>query len=202
MANNLTTPEKIRLAALTQFTESGYEGASMSQIAKEVGIKTPSIYAHYKSKEQLFLQLTQQVIDEEWQHYNDLLQQIREEPIERKLYRIFDFFSDFAHLSSGQAFLKRTMVVPPRHLREQLREVFLQYEEQLSVLIMEIIREGKSEGLIIADRDERRIVAELYGFVDGLLVEYQIYDGVLFEQRKQLLWESLWQLWTSDSKGG
>ncbi|MGO4373909.1 SMR family transporter [Paenibacillus sp. MCAF20] len=152
MDDNLTTPEKIKLAALTHFTESGYEGASMSQIAKEVGIKTPSIYAHFKSKEQLFLGLMQQVIDEEWEHYNTLLLQLREEPVERKLYRIFDFFSDFSHLSSGQAFLKRTMVVPPRHLREQLRTVFLQYEDLLSERIVEIIRQGTGEG-IFADRD-------------------------------------------------
>ncbi|WP_337103966.1 TetR/AcrR family transcriptional regulator [Paenibacillus sp. YIM B09110] len=201
MDDNLTTPEKIKLAALTHFTESGYEGASMSQIAKEVGIKTPSIYAHFKSKEQLFLRLTQQVIDEEWEHYNTLLLQLRDEPVERKLYRIFDFFSDFAHLSSGQAFLKRTMVVPPRHLREQLRTVFLQYEDLLSERIVEIIRQGTGEG-IFADRDEERMVAELYVFVDGLLVEYQFYDSTLFEQRKQLLWESLWQLWTLNNKEG
>ncbi|MDQ0061928.1 TetR/AcrR family transcriptional regulator [Paenibacillus harenae] len=201
MADNITTPEKIKLAALTHFTESGYEGASMSQIAKEVGIKTPSIYAHFKSKEQLFLQLMQQVIDEEWEHYIKLLQEIREEPAQRKLYRIFGFFTDFAHLTSGQAFLKRTMVVPPRHLREQLRISFLQYEERISEHIIDIIREGQREGLI-ANRDEQRIVAELYAFIDGLLVEYQFYNSALFEQRKRLLWESLWRLWTSEIKEG
>lgn len=195
MDDSLPTPERIRLAALTIFTEAGYEGASMSQIAKAVGIKTPSIYAHFQSKEQLFLQLTQQVIEEEWEQYLLLLERHRDEQAERQLHYMFDFFTDFDNLSSGQAFLKRTMVVPPPHLRERLRLDFLKYERKLTDKLAVIIRKGKSEG-VLQDRDEEMMIAQLYASMDALLVEYQIYDRELFERRKSLLWQSLWQLWT------
>ena len=46
------TALRIKQTALGLFTEYGFEGTSMSDIAKAVGIKTPSIYAHNESKEQ------------------------------------------------------------------------------------------------------------------------------------------------------
>ena len=47
------TKERLILAALELFSENGYEGTSVDQIAKAVGIKAPSIYAHFKGKEEI-----------------------------------------------------------------------------------------------------------------------------------------------------
>ena len=40
-------------AALTLFAENGYDGTSVEQIASIVGIKAPSLYKHYKGKEDI-----------------------------------------------------------------------------------------------------------------------------------------------------
>ena len=49
----MSTKEKILDAALTLFAENGYDGTSVEQIAKKVGIKAPSLYKHYKGKEDI-----------------------------------------------------------------------------------------------------------------------------------------------------
>ena len=49
----MTTKEKILLATLDLAAEYGLKSLSMSQIADEVGIKKPSLYNHFTSKEQL-----------------------------------------------------------------------------------------------------------------------------------------------------
>ena len=49
----MSTKEKILDAALTLFAESGYDGTSVEQIANVVGIKAPSLYKHYKGKEDI-----------------------------------------------------------------------------------------------------------------------------------------------------
>ena len=49
----MSTKEKILDAALTLFAENGYNGTSVEQIAKAVGIKAPSLYKHFKSKEDI-----------------------------------------------------------------------------------------------------------------------------------------------------
>lgn len=46
--------EGIKDAALKYFTLHGYEGASLSLIAEDVGMKKQSIYAHFKGKDDLF----------------------------------------------------------------------------------------------------------------------------------------------------
>ena len=49
----MSTKERILDAALTLFAENGYDGTSVEQIAKAVGIKAPSLYKHYKGKEDI-----------------------------------------------------------------------------------------------------------------------------------------------------
>ena len=49
----MSTKERILDAALTLFAENGYDGTSVEQIANIVGIKAPSLYKHYKGKEDI-----------------------------------------------------------------------------------------------------------------------------------------------------
>ena len=49
----MSTKEKILDAALTLIAENGYDGTSVEQIASIVGIKAPSLYKHYKGKEDI-----------------------------------------------------------------------------------------------------------------------------------------------------
>ena len=53
MEEDMTTKEKILDEALTLFAENGYDGTSVEQIANKVGIKAPSLYKHYKGKEDI-----------------------------------------------------------------------------------------------------------------------------------------------------
>jgi AcrR family transcriptional regulator len=49
----MQTKEKILNAALSLFAEKGYDGTSVEQIAELVGIKAPSLYKHFKGKEDI-----------------------------------------------------------------------------------------------------------------------------------------------------
>lgn len=52
-----STKQKIFEAAANLFSKEGYNGVSMREIAKEVGIKESSIYNHYKNKEEILSSL-------------------------------------------------------------------------------------------------------------------------------------------------
>lgn len=47
----INTKERILDSALSLFSQNGYDGTSVEQIAAEVGIKAPSLYKHFKGKE-------------------------------------------------------------------------------------------------------------------------------------------------------
>lgn len=50
----MDTKQRILDEALTLFSEKGYSNVFVSDIAKRVGIKAPSLYKHYKSKQAIF----------------------------------------------------------------------------------------------------------------------------------------------------
>lgn len=50
----MTTKQRILDEALTLFAEKGYGNVYVGQIAEAVGIKAPSLYKHYKSKQDIF----------------------------------------------------------------------------------------------------------------------------------------------------
>lgn len=50
----MDTKKKILDVALTLFSENGYGNVYVGQIAEGVGIKAPSLYKHYKSKQDIF----------------------------------------------------------------------------------------------------------------------------------------------------
>ncbi|MCH5324834.1 MAG: TetR/AcrR family transcriptional regulator [Eubacterium sp.] len=50
----MTTKQKILKEALNLFSEKGYNEVYVGDIAEAVGIKAPSLYKHYKSKQDIF----------------------------------------------------------------------------------------------------------------------------------------------------
>lgn len=48
------TKQRILLESLRLFAQAGYDAVSVEQIAGAVGIKAPSLYKHYKSKQDIF----------------------------------------------------------------------------------------------------------------------------------------------------
>ncbi len=55
MEEKLTaTLEKIQEAALAEFLDKGFQGASLRQIVKNAGVTTGAFYGYFSSKEALF----------------------------------------------------------------------------------------------------------------------------------------------------
>ena len=63
----MSTKERILYAALDLFAEKGYDGVGVDLIAENAGLKGPSLYRHYKGKEDIFNSL----IDLVMAHYED-----------------------------------------------------------------------------------------------------------------------------------
>ena len=64
----MTTRDRILEEALRLFSEKGYDGTSVESIAEAVGIKAPSLYKHFKGKEDIPRILAQRTL---WVNYPD-----------------------------------------------------------------------------------------------------------------------------------
>ncbi|MBB3110621.1 AcrR family transcriptional regulator [Paenibacillus phyllosphaerae] len=181
------TASKLKQAAMVLFTESGYEGTSLSEIAKAVGIKTPSIYAHFESKEQLFMSVLEDVLAEERLRFGAMMEKTEGQPPIERVRAAFDHFSA-PDTTTGHTFLKRAIMVPPRHLRDRLRADFAAFELFLNAGMEQLFRNCSTRGKDQVPEVERLIVL-FYGLVDGLLVEHEAYEEQVFEVRRRMLWE-------------
>lgn len=62
--NRLENEKRILDAALKVFSQSGYSGASMDEVANKSGLSKPTLYQYFDSKEQLFAKMMLQKRDD------------------------------------------------------------------------------------------------------------------------------------------
>ena len=121
----VSTLEKVKQAAFSLFARQGYEFTTMNQIATAVGIKKPSLYAHFESKEALFLA----VFTDMEQAYQKHMRQVFSDTgqyysTEAKLYHIFEqYIAYFAQDQELSALWNRILLFPPAALKEMLLPV-------------------------------------------------------------------------------
>ena len=68
----MNTKELILEEALKQFSQKGFEGTSMSDIAGPLGISKAALYKHFESKQQIF----DKIIEESEERYRDVLEKL------------------------------------------------------------------------------------------------------------------------------
>ena len=56
------TKQKILSAAKNEFAQYGFEGARMQRLANRAAIPKPNIHYHFKTKQQLYLAVLEQII--------------------------------------------------------------------------------------------------------------------------------------------
>ena len=70
--DEVQTKRRIIEAALYEFEQKGYQGASLRQIVKNAGVTTGAFYGYYSSKAELFEGIVGVHYDAMMQHYTDV----------------------------------------------------------------------------------------------------------------------------------
>ena len=155
----MDTKKKILDVALTLFSEKGYGNVFVGQIAEGVGIKAPSLYKHYESKQDIF----NAILDEMHERYNrkavDLNMNGSDYPADFELYKNASedelvkmgtgLFSFFLHDEYECKF--RKMLTLEQFSDKELSKLFSDqyYDEPLkyqSGLLHLLILQGKLKG--------------------------------------------------------
>jgi AcrR family transcriptional regulator len=184
------TAKRIKEVALAHFANYGYEGASLADIAVEVGIKTPSIYSHYKGKDDLFLTVMKEIAISEFQFIIHFFEGHKHEPLDYRLYHYL--------LQSKQRYEQhiqtklwlRIAFFPPAHLHDQMISSVYSYLDQVETLLIPIFQQAfddKSSGSVDA---EQATIAYM-GVWDSMLVE-MLYGG---PERALKRLEASWQFY-------
>ncbi|MCZ8515534.1 TetR/AcrR family transcriptional regulator [Paenibacillus filicis] len=186
--------QTIKAAALRLFAGSGYDGVPLSEIAKEVGIKTPSLYAHFTSKDDLFMAVFEDVLAEHAERLEDLMRRLEGRSVEERLHTILhDTCHTYLLSENHVTFLKRTMLFPPAALKEKLLERFEESEKRLNVLLKQIFQDGLRSGHLRTAESADDLVMSFYCLLDGMFIQQFYYRPDDWEHRLQTVWRIYWQ---------
>jgi AcrR family transcriptional regulator len=81
-ARSAVTADAVLDAALTLFAERGYHGTAVSQIAAGLGIRTPSLYNHMRSKQDLLEAIIGRTVDSVLDDFRTAVDDVSD-PVER-----------------------------------------------------------------------------------------------------------------------
>jgi len=162
-----TTEKAIREAAVKAIAKHGFEAASLREIAKEVGIRAPSLYNYISSKEQLLYELMKDPLTSMLTEYRALVKGI-DDPAERL--RVFvQVHLDF-HLRARLDVLIGNMEL--RSLSASHYRTISNLREEYARVLEGIIRDGVKAG--VYDAAEPRVTAlVMLGMLSGVCNWYQ-----------------------------
>ncbi|WP_313799629.1 TetR/AcrR family transcriptional regulator [Cytobacillus sp.] len=186
------TKNKIKAVAYRQLAEKGYDRATLSSIAKEVGIKTPSIYAFYKNKEDLFMAVYKDLLQDYYLYMIKAIEQTSNKGVKERLYQIVEDLCHY-HLSQPEkttSYMKLSFFLPPT-LNDEVKEIFSEMEEALCDVIKGIFSEGIEKGQLKKQSIDD-LTASFLCLMDGIFLEMHYYQYHTFKQRVQQVWNIFW----------
>ena len=185
----LSTKDQIIEAAKRSFAQHGYEGTTLSQIAKEVGIQKPSIYNHFKNKNDLYLYVADMVMDDLIVRMQDTYEQHMNEDLETRLYLLFKNSCNFILNKQEGMMYVRFLLFPPVELKEEVKAIVERGDHVIDDIVNKYYIEGIEEGQL-RDISELTFQAAFYFLLDGLFTESFIYDDFLirFEEAWTVFW--------------
>ncbi|HEY1105551.1 MAG TPA: TetR/AcrR family transcriptional regulator, partial [Agromyces sp.] len=142
------TRAQILIEARTVFGRKGYAEASLREIAGAVGIKTPSLYAHFPSKEALYEAVYAEVAVEHTAFFDELVRSGAGLPPVERLGHLFGgieaYYRDRPDLAE---FSLRAAVAEFGPGGRGLREIFLDSESKLAEAVRQSYDDGVAAGV-------------------------------------------------------
>lgn len=177
----MDTKKKIIEVSLALFAQKGFDGVSVREIAKEVGVRESALYKHYKNKEDILDKIIEEMISSirngyELRHVPETLTEgvaegyrnISEEQLCEMSWSIFKMFTEEPKLSNFRRLL----------MREQFHnKTFAKYYDKF--FIEGVIESQAKTFLQLVDSglfrkaDERIIALHFYG---PIMLLFQQYD--------------------------
>lgn len=186
------TANRIKAIALSHFARFGYEGTSLANIAHDVGIKKPSIYAHFKGKEELYFICLEEALQKDVQYFQQYKELIGRTPFEEILLNLLTGYARRFQESEEAMFWLRTSYFPPDAFREQIVVKANGHIAHIGELLLPLFEKANKDGILQEITVNEALEAYLC-LLDGLMVEL-LYAGFnRFEVRLAASWKVFWR---------
>jgi AcrR family transcriptional regulator len=188
------TRDKIRYSSFKLFLENGYEATNIRDICKDVGIKASTLYFYYKSKEDLFFYIYDEILLD----YIKYIQQIEEIKkhisVEKKLFILLKEKIDyFASDISKRKFILRYHLFPPQELASAIRQKYKFYKCEENKVIFDII--GNCRGKEFFRNQNINDYLIEYKRLENYLIYEMAVSGIKINDK---VFKNLWNIFWND----
>jgi AcrR family transcriptional regulator len=178
----METKKKIMDAAFKLFADKGIL-FSLNEVAREVGIQKPSIYAHFTSKEDLLDAVIEREANEYYLEINEQCQDLK------SMYYLILHYYDASQ--TRLFFWKRLLLLPPKSVAEMLKNKVNVLLEQRFKLVERIISSDMETGMIRC-QDADAVAFSFFSMINGLLSNKIIYESKDLAQYYESIWQIFW----------
>jgi len=164
---------------------------SMQELAKGVGIKAPSLYNYYASKNDLLFDLVAQEIDRYYTFFNSIFENSNDSSkqlLKNIFYSVVDYYSD----PLKAKFRRRLGMIDGSH-KQSIKEILAKNDEviihKLRIVFEDCINMG-----IIPDHNVEQTLFHYYFVLQGIISNSIYYEkgDMHFAKAIDLTWESFW----------
>lgn len=138
---SIGTKQNIRLSAEKLFRQRGYAAIGMRELAKAVGIEAPSIYNHYKSKDELLSEICFNIGNQFHQAFDAAV--VNEEKFQKKLRAAMKAHVGViaSNLEASEVFFNEWMFLEVPNLAK-----FKKYRLEYEIKFRDILDKGMRKG--------------------------------------------------------
>ena len=171
--------ERICHAAILHFSEHHYDGASLNEIATASGIRKASLYAHFKSKDELYLAAFNRALAVELEHIQHCFEHSDAAPL--GMHYCHSLQERYAEAPTLR-FMLLAAYLQPASLKEALDEGYEGYLQLLQDRFSEALLHAQP-ALVVHPTTITQFSVAYLGIVDSLHVKLIYTDGNDFQAR-------------------
>ncbi len=170
------TAKKIKQSTLELIAQRGYSETTLSLIAERVGIKKPSIYSHFQSKEDIFFCILEDETKNLKMYIESIFDDIEKCELEEMLYIITYKFANYFNKNKTLAkFWNIVMYFPPYSLEQEFKFEFNLVKDKICKYIYINIKERhKNEKF---DEEKMKNIMYAYELILRGILTMIIYDN-------------------------
>lgn len=183
------TRSNILLTARGLFANKGYTATSIDEICTATGYSKGSLYYHFKSKEDLFIQLAEQAFQHSWETWD--AQSVSYRTSIDKLYAYADYFVDTLEKplnKAGEDFIAK--VGKESETGQKFYKIIMGYIARFETLVTEGMARGEFK-----HEDPKELAFILMSYYSGLSDSHLLMDKAamkqLFRNATKLLLEGI-----------
>lgn len=193
MSENTTTREKMIFEATKLFLSRGYGATSITDVVQECGVSKGAFYHHFKSKDDLFLQIIGTMFEELESWMNKEL--MSKENFKDFLFSYFDYISFFKNMSLEMGITMNMYDLifdAVKRFPDLKKQISESYKGFFSV-ITEKMKDAQLKGEVDETIDAENFAVAITVLVEGfILFEVLLEDENIISEKSRRIAAGIW----------